>query len=529
VTRQSRQPRVRQLLPALLSGVVAFALVLMATDPPGPGLDPDALSYMGAAESVAAHGEYRIPKSDWTSADSTEPLAHFPPAYPTVLALPVRLGMAPPQAARLVQAAAAFVTITTLVLLVGLATSPVAGVLLAAALLAMTSMHEVHVSVLSEPLYLACTALVLAAMVSRPDRPLRAGIPAAVGVMTRYAGASLVGAAVLWQLAREGTWLERVRRAALAAAPALLLQGIWVIRTRVLAGSDEIRKFALYGNLRPTLVQGGETLAAWLIPDPGFDRDAIPHRAMLALAAGCSLAVLGGIGVWRAWRSARAAQPRVGQFVGASALHSDDDRALRTWRLLAASAVLLVCYLGIVLVSRLIADPEIPLDERILSPALLLLMTIVATGLARWWRDTRLVVARVVVGVALLWWWLAAAAATYADARYALDWGSDFAGEPWRRSALLEWARTSGAASTLYTNWPGVVYFSLHRPAHELPMERDAKTLAAFADTVRAHRGRVLVFDVQTSEFAPMDSLLKARGLTVMARLQDGLVLGADR
>ena len=148
-----------RILPAALSGIVAFTLVLLITEVPGPGLDPDALSYMGAAESVALHREYRIPLAKWASADSTEPLAHFPPAYPTALALPVRLGMAPAQGARLVEATAAFVTVTALVLLVGAVATTVAGVLLAVALMGMTSMHEVHVSVLSEPLYLASLVL----------------------------------------------------------------------------------------------------------------------------------------------------------------------------------------------------------------------------------------------------------------------------------------------------------------------------------------------------------------------------------
>ena len=96
------------LLSALLLGAAAFVLVLAVTDPPGPGLDPDALAYMGAAQSLADHLEYRIPSAAWTSADSTAPLAHFPPGYSSLLAVPVRLGMAPVQAARLVNALAAF-------------------------------------------------------------------------------------------------------------------------------------------------------------------------------------------------------------------------------------------------------------------------------------------------------------------------------------------------------------------------------------------------------------------------------------
>jgi hypothetical protein len=507
------QTVVAQILPAALLGAVAFALTLIITDPPGPGLDPDALAYMGAAESVVAHGTYQIPTAQWTSADSTAPLAHFPPGYSTVLALPVLLGMTPPQAARLVEATAAFITVFTLVLLVSAAASQLAGILLVVALFAMTSMHEVHASVLSEPLYLACTVLVLAAMIFAPDRPLRAGIPAAVGVMTRYAGASLVGAVALWAFLQRGTWAQRIRRAVLALLPALVLQGMWVVRTRVAAaaGAEEIRKFAIYGNLRPTLAQGGATLVAWLIPDATASTEPIPYRARLAVAAGFALAVLMGIGIWRAWRAARA---------------HDSERALLTWRLFNASALLLVCYLAVVGLSRLVADPEIPLDERILAPALLLLMTMVATALAVWWQDTRLVIARIAVCGALLGWWLAAAEATHAEAHYALDWGSDFAGQQWRYSELLDWTRHEGARSTLYSNWPAAVYFYLHRPARTLPKKRDARTLAAFADTVRVRNGRVLLFDVQTSEYAPADSLLKLRGLRTLARVHDGVVLG---
>jgi len=514
LTPRNWQNVIKQLLPAALLGAAAFALVLVITDPPGPGLDPDALSYMGAAESVAAHGEYRIPTAKWTSADSTEPLAHFPPAYPTVLALPLRLGMTPAQGARLVQATAAFVTASTLVLLVSAVASPSAGILLVVALCAMTSMHEVHVSVLSEPLYLACMVLALAAMVLAPDRPLRAAIPAAVGVMTRYAGASLVGAVALWALMQPGRWVERVRRAAIALVPALVLQGVWVLRTRAVAGTSEIRKFALYGDLGPTLEQGGRTLAAWLIPDAGADHDPIPHRPGLALAAGFVLAVLVGIGAWRAWASARAAR---------------DERPLMTWRLFTAASLLLVCYLGLVGVSRIMADPGIPLDQRILAPALLLLMTMAATGLTLWWRGTRLQVARVAVAAALIAWWYAAATATRADAHDALSWGSDFAGEQWRESELLAWARSDGAGAPLYSNWPAAVYFYLHRPARGLPRASDARTMAAFADTVRVRGGRVLLFDVKVEEIAPNDSVIKARGMRTLERLQDGVVLGADR
>ena len=508
------QSIVAQILPATLLGAVAFALALDITDPVGPGLDPDAMSYMGAAESVAERGVYQIPAARWTSADSTAPLAHFPPGYSTILALPVRLGMTPPQGARLVQATSAFITIFTLVLLVSAATTPLAGIFLAVALFAMTSMHEVHASVLSEPLYLACMSLVLAATVYAPDRPLRAGIPAAVGVMTRYAGASLVGAVALWALVQPGTLLTRVRRAVIAVLPAVLLQGIWVVRTRAAAsaGAEGIRKFAVYGNLRPTLAQGGATLVAWIVPDPLAGTEPMAHRGAIALVAGLALLVLMAIGVWRAWPMLRA---------------RDDESGVFAWRFLTAGSLLLACYLGIVGVSRLLADPDIPLDERILAPAVLLATTLAAAGVALWWRGTRLVIARIAVCGALLGWWFAAASATYGEARYALEWGSDFAGEQWRTSELLEWARHNDG--TLYSNWPAAVYFHLHRPARELPKDFDAATLNAFADTVRVRGGRVLLFNVAATEYAPTASLVKVPGLRTVARLSDGIVLSSSR
>ncbi|MFL5608873.1 MAG: hypothetical protein ACJ8AD_20625 [Gemmatimonadaceae bacterium] len=504
------------LLPAALLGIVAFALVLIITEPPGPGLDPDALQYMGAAESLAAHLEYRVPTAEWASADSTSALGHFPPGFSTALALPVRLGLAPMQAARLVEALAAGVTIAVLVLLVsGATTTPLAGIFVAVALFALDAMQEVHVSVLSEPLFLACLALTLAAMVRAPDHPLRAGVPAALGALTRYAGISLVGAVAVWQLLQRAPRTTRLRRAAVAVLPAIVLQGAWVLRTRRLAGPTAIRRFAVYtSGLRATLAQGGATLADWLVPDPDAPTEPMSRHGWIALAAGVVLLVVVSAGAWRAWRLAHPT--------------TDDAAPSPTaWRLIAASLVLLTCYAGMLVMSRLLADPAIPLDDRLLAPVLLLATTIAATTIALWWRGAHSTLARIAVAGALLGWWTASAAVTNAHAAYALTAGSDFAGEQWRRSELLAWARTDGTRYPLYTNWPAAPYFYLHRPSRLLPLRNDARALAAFPDTLRVRNGRALVFNVAGVEYATADQLAALRGLRVVARFADGVVLAA--
>jgi hypothetical protein len=505
----------------VLLGMVAFTLVLEITDPPSPGIDPDALAYVGSAESFALHGEFRIPTAHWPSRDSTSPLLHFPPGFSTAIALPVRAGMDPVQGSRLVEATAAFVTVATLAFLVGEATAPLAGILLATALFAMSAMHEIHVSVLSEPLFLAFLALTLAAMVRRRDeRPWLAGLWAALAAMTRYAGISAIGAVALWSLARRGTIRERLRRGAWALLPAVVLQGLWYVRTKLVAGAESIRELALYGNLGPTIRKGATTLASWLVPDAdgALDpADAMPHRGVIAAVAGALLVVVVLTGALRTLRQYRAER------AGESAA-TGDSNAGAALRLLAASALLIACYLALLIVSRLIADPGIPFDERILAPVIVLGTTIAATGIALWWRSTRAELPKIAVCGALLGWWFAAASVTWIDASYVMAWGSDFAGDQWHRSELLEWGRARGRGHALYSNWPVVPYFYLGRPARDVPRLNESAQLRKFADSVRVHDGLVLAFNAPGEEYVTVDSLAKVPGLRMIARLHDGAV-----
>ena len=188
-------------------------------------------------------------------------------------------------------------------------------------------------------------------------------------------------------------------------------------------------------------------------------------------------------------------------------------------------SLVLVCYVAVVLASRVTADPNIPLDARILAPALVLVTTLAGAALGAWWCRTRQAIPRIAVCGALLYWWAAAISSTYDEAQYALDQGSDFAGEQWRHSELLAWARTSGAERPLFSNWPSAVYLHLHRPVRELPRDSNPATLAAFADTLRVRGGRVLLFDVPTTEFAANAPLLREPGLRRVARTRDGVVL----
>ncbi len=483
--------RLPRLAASLALGALAFAGAISITSGAGPGLDPDSMSYMHAATTLTHGGGLRDVNRDWASPDSTMPLAHWPPGYSIAIAATELLGAGAKQGARILGAIAAFVTIATIVWLVGGVAGVGAGIVAGLLVLVTPAVVQVHESVLSEPLFIALLVLTVAAMVRAPHRPLISGALAGVASIVRYAGISLVGGVVLWQLARRAPLRVRIGRAALAALPAIVLQGLWVLRTVHGAGPSAIRRLSIYGEITSTLREGWRTTSAWLVPG---------MSEVWGIFVGVGVAILIAVAIW-------------------------ESRPLRE-RLAPAMAALLlaVCYLGLVLASRLIADPGIPLDDRLMSPLLVLLeiamVLIVAPAWQGWPR-----VARAMVAVLVALWWGAALRVSAGSARYAVQTGNDFAEDCWRDSPLVAWVRANGAGHALYTNVPEALYFHAGRMSHELPDERDAKTVAAFADTLTRRHALAVVFDETCGVVDKPDSLLDRLPLRDLVRVSTGRVL----
>ena len=504
---RSRKTLVR-LVAALTAGTFAAVLSLVTTVPPGPGLDPDAASYLGAAQSLAKGDGYRVPISNWIEADSTSALTHFPPGYPTAIALPIVLGARPTDAARIVNAIAVFVDVALALWLVASVAGFVAGVGVALALLAMPPFVEVHLSVLSEPMFLACIVGALVAMVSAArqrderallQRALIAGSAAAVAMITRYAGAAVVAAACLWMLSIPGTPTVRVRRAVIASIPAIALLGSWIIRVHITSGVTEIRSIAAYGGFSNALRMAFDTIVDWVVPL--MSDQSLPGREWIA-----SLGILAlGYVILRGFKIAT-------DSVGRSAIR--------------AGLTIAVCYVAVLLASRLLADPNIPFDNRLLSPLFVLVVIVAGIAIREWWAE-RSLFARVGCAILVMTWFLASATVTQDEVSWTLENGQDFAQEQWSKSALLDWARSHAVRQALYTNWPAAVVFHLHRTAHELPNDSTAALLAAFSDTLRARNGVVIVFDQPSPDQIGASALQRSSGLRQIARVTDGTAFAA--
>ncbi|HET7456385.1 MAG TPA: hypothetical protein VFJ74_01955 [Gemmatimonadaceae bacterium] len=520
---------------ALALGVAAFALVLAVTDPPGPGLDPDAMAYLGAAVSLAYHGRYDVPMSEWASADTASPLTHFPPGFPTAIALPVRLGMSAPQAARLVVALSAFVTVALVAWIVGTATATWWAGALAAILLAATpALVDAHLSVLSEPLFLACLAGALALM-SRPAagradelpagtaRLLALGTVAAAAALVRYAGIAVPAAAALWTLlvpTRGRSWRARVRDAALVALPAILFVGAWGARNALLAsGGDPAAAAAprarppYLAGFADDLTLGAHTARDWLAPLVEPER----LQSVVAVIAVALVVLLLAAALLRA--------------AHARGDGNDGDVPTAVTRVIAAAGLLLAAYVGEVVASRLFVYGTIPFDERIFAPVIVLVEVVVATALGGWWRVRRerrglrramSRAARGAAALAVLAWTIGSVMLTQQNLAWVLENGSDFAGPQWRQSALLQYVRTHAADRPLYSNWPPAIYFHLGRAAHDLPQSLDGPTLTAFGRRLSAQRGLVVAFTAPSPDVASPDSIARRLGLRRVARFDDG-------
>src|SRR5574339_225586 len=90
--------RPAMLIALVLISAIGVLLVIQAT-PEGAALSDDSIAYIAGARSMVAGNGYR---EAWLA--SNDPVTHFPPAFPSVLAFFGFLGIDPLHAARWVNA-----------------------------------------------------------------------------------------------------------------------------------------------------------------------------------------------------------------------------------------------------------------------------------------------------------------------------------------------------------------------------------------------------------------------------------------
>lgn len=441
---------------ALVLGLFAACGVLWAMRPPGPGLDPDSMSYLAAAESIAKTGAPRVPFDEWSSAGETRRLRDFPPGFPAAIAALVKIGTSSERAAVWVEAASAFVTIAGVVLVVAAAAGPIAATATAVAILLTPAIVEDHYIVLSEPLFLSLVVVLLALAASERPRVWALGIVAGAAAMVRYAGLALPLAATVGT-AIAPTGRRRGVAPALAGAPGVVAFLAWS------RWAGKVREFGWKGGFASTLREGGATLTAWLLP---LAAPSSLRPILLAVSLASLLIVF--------FRGVLAASP--------------GER-----RLLAATTLVAACYAALVAFSRLFADEAIPFDGRIASPLFLLATIAVVTSVAAQWR-TSTPILRAALGAAGVLWCVASARVTLGELRELTDDGWGYASADWIASDLGKWLAADHGRHALFSDNPPALYSMTHRPSRSLPETTDAPTVARFREVLSRTPSLVVAF-----------------------------------
>ncbi|MCX5768113.1 MAG: hypothetical protein NTZ43_12915 [Gemmatimonadetes bacterium] len=524
-------------------GLAAGWAVLELTEPPGPGLDPDAMQYLSAGASLAHTGELRVPLAPWDSPDTTAALAHFPPGFPATISLGVAAGLTPQNSARLVEAIGAAITTIALLLAAAEGGSLLGGLLGVLFLAVSPAMVIVHGSVLSEPLFLAlftCFVWQLARPRGAPGRTAALGLLGAAAALVRYAGASLIGAALLdawigdmWMggadTRERPSLIERTRRSLLAMVLPVAALGAWALSRPKTSGA-QIRHVAFYiDGLGATLTEGAQTVGHWFAP--GEDLAAAGWVLAVAVMMALMALVLRDLrtvfaGVWSTSTSTSASTSATASAGGPAATTASASAPASTvsaQRLLRALAITKVTYLGLIGASRLFADGDIPLDERILAPIFVIGSLGVGVMLVRWWFAASRGLLLLTLGITASW--------VVASVKETANWvniyredGGDFASREWVLSPIVEYAGALPGGSIIYSNWPSAIWFHKQRAVHKLPEVLTPKIAADFRAKLAREHGSLLAFHVRTTDAASPDSLAMMAGLVPVQWWSDGVL-----
>lgn len=463
------------ILPALLGAI----LVLYATGVYGTGVDGDSVNYYNAAYNLLTQRAFLI---NFTAAPA-ESVTHWPPLYPAVLA-PFHLSGAGIEfSTRILNAGLFLLYLLGVQLLVLRATDgSVVASLLAGFFTALSTVAlSIYARMWSETLFLV---LFVFGMLLLCRYIQSAGRHPAQRAATLY----LLAAAGLFALA----WLARYVGVTLVAAGglAILLWSSYPLRRRArdvilfgLVASAPMAAFLLRNYLATENVtsravsyhpvsaefwrEGMDTLSAWLIPI------AVPVW-MKAVAAAAVLAIA-ALGLVVTLQNSR--RPRVA-----------GDDAPRAWIVPAVLLLFSAIYLSFFYAVVTFADSG-HLSGRTLSPIYTSLVVVAAYAgqdLAHRYGQRRpalrfiaiLVLCGGLLSIQLV-------RTTVWTSRARLN-GFDYSGREWRTALAVDVIRGLPDGTSLYSNWPHVVYFLTGRLAHPIAFARCYENCQALASEFAA-------------------------------------------
>jgi hypothetical protein len=344
-----------------LFSIIGTILVLYSTVW-GAALSDDSYYYISSARNLLAGRGFDL-----------TPI--FPPLLPLLLSVVGAFKVDPLISVRWVNAILFGINIFLIAWIVSTLTGSSAFSLLGALLaMVMSTLVMIHSWAMSEALYVSLTLsglLVYAVTSPKENRsgPILTGLCFGLAAATRYIGVSLLLAGGIFWLTEAGkSSRDRLRNTFWFSLIGLLPLLTWTIRNQILTGRPTSRVFSWHPIPKALWINALNTIFTWLAPGR------FVHGKELAWLAGFGLAIF----AWLGW-----------------VFFQDKHGLIRLWQsFYRTRPIFLIClsiltYWVILIVSRTFFDDLIPMDERLLSPLLVLGLILLGCLFARLWNSGR--------------------------------------------------------------------------------------------------------------------------------------------
>lgn len=502
-------------LPIILIGLLSVTggLAVLYSTPWGIGVSTDSVTYLMAARNLLAGNGLSL----WAGNLNLQPLTHFPPFYPLLLAGMASLGIDPLVGARGLGAVLFAANIASIgIILRRCATgSPWTAVIGAFLATSAPFMLELHSMLWTEPLFIFLGLwglVILSQHLRQPRLATLIGSALLVGLawLDRYIGIALVftGLVGLLWLGRKpfrGRLLDGLAFALLSSLPVV----IWLVRNELVAGKGTDRQWAVHPLSLAQLKTALLVFSTWLVPQ-GLSN--LGRQALLLLVA---LLILGlGAYLWRRRQLDKL----------------DGHPVFLPFTFIGV-------YLAFLGLSISFLDAQIPLESRLLSPlwvagclAALYLVDWLAFRVQAGWT-----VKLIALGSLLVVCGLYLQNGLYRVVQIRRQ-GLGYASPVWIGSDLVARVRLLPQDAPLYTNAPEVIYFFTGRRASPLPYIYNPNSLLpnpAFEHDIQgmqaelsAERGALVFFNaLKDRSYFPSEEQLKAEmPLRLWSIAQDGTI-----
>lgn len=456
-------PRFASFIALGFIAVIGVLLILKAT-PEGAGLSDDSIAYIAGARSMAAGDGYR---EAWLA--SNQPVTHFPPAFPSVLAFFGFLGIDPLHATRWVNALLYGLNAGLLGILAWRMTpSLTAGIILSGLFVLCAEMLQVHAVAMSEPLFIFLSLLSFWMFDLYFERDhhwlwlVACGTFVGMAYLTRYAGLALLATFVVALVILQDGWKKRVISIGIFVASTLPWMLGWAIRNRLVAENATNRTFAWHPITAENIQLGLRTVSEAFFPVEAWRRAVVKQPYIIE---GIVVVILGAVLVWlvvRTWSYISKPQQASG-----GARSGKRIREVISF----TTGLYLFAYLASIVSSMLMFDAATKFRLRIVSPMFVCLL-ILMVYLGIWLRRKN---RKVVIVLTLLFLGFSA----YKQLNTLSDWsksGLGYASFQWYDSKVMAYLRELPAEIRIYTDEPAAVYLYTGRGNYVLPDRFDSAT-----------------------------------------------------